>query len=116
VTHLVCVLSGAPGPTQPAAAAGEDGTSDAAPSNAVATVPEKYETSFLYLVMNESSHTRRAVSTRRPSRREHCPLRGRMPADSVALHQERDHFFICCSNSASRKLRVISGGTMLIYR
>src|SRR5215470_17701468 len=51
VTHLVCALSGAPGPTHPAAAAGEDGTSVAAPSNAVATVPEKYASNLPYLVM-----------------------------------------------------------------
>jgi hypothetical protein len=46
VTHLVCALSGAPGPTQ-AANAAEDGISDAAPSNAVATVLEKCVTNFL---------------------------------------------------------------------
>jgi len=40
VTHLVGVLSGAPGPTQ-AANAAERSTSAAAPSSAVAAVPEK---------------------------------------------------------------------------
>src|ERR1700752_203592 len=53
VRHLVCVVVGAPGPVHGAAAAG---VSDATPSNAVATVPEKYETNFLYLVMSEPSH------------------------------------------------------------
>jgi hypothetical protein len=52
-THLVCALSGAPGPTQ-AANAAEDGMSDAAPSNAVATVLEKYATNLPCLVMSPS--------------------------------------------------------------
>jgi hypothetical protein len=48
---VTAVIVGAPGPVHGAAAAG---VSDAAPSKAVATVPEKYETRFLYLVMNET--------------------------------------------------------------
>src|SRR5262249_25607163 len=52
VRHLVCVVVGAPGTTwHGAAAAGEYGTIDAAPSNAVATELEKYAANLLYLVM-----------------------------------------------------------------
>jgi hypothetical protein len=58
---LVCVVVGAPGPVHGAAAAG---VSAAAPSMAVATVPEKYETSFLYLFMSDILPREGRLSTR----------------------------------------------------
>ena len=51
VTHFVWALSGAPGPTQAANAAGEDDRNDAAPTNALATEPAKYARNFEYLVI-----------------------------------------------------------------
>src|SRR5215831_18993567 len=54
VRHFVCDVAGAPGPVHGAAVAGEDDTSDAAPSNAVAAEPAKYARNLPYLVMRSS--------------------------------------------------------------
>jgi hypothetical protein len=100
VTHFVCVVVGAPGPWQAGgsmlAPAGHTaaGVSAAAPSRAVAAVPEKYETSFLYLVMNESSLEKR-LSTRWLSRGQHCPSRRHIPVDTDRSLQNRNKFFLC---------------------